>query len=609
VSWTHLQTLIWLRWTLSRNQWKKGGVLNAVIGAVLLGAALLGSIFAFGAGLIGGVFALPHLQAEHVLLVWLVITFAFLVLWIIGLVTELQRSELLSLDRLLHLPLSLREAFLLNYLSSLASLSIVLFLPGMVGLSLAMVATGGRKMLLMFPLVFGFLALVTAVTYQLRGWLGALMANKRRRRAIIAFVTAGFILLAQAPNLINIAFQRHLRRSDGQHARQLDDLRQQLLTGQIHADQYSRRLERLQAERAAARTQRHESRFRRIVDGALLSSLVVPVGWLPYGAHAVAAGNLLPACWGSLGMWLLAAISLRWSYRSTLQFYTARERPGRKRRVPDARRSAAADRAPTFYRHLPGIPERASTIALVSFRCLLRAPEAKMAMLTPIILVGVFGSMILFGSGRQMSAAVRPFMALGAIGATMFGLSQLTINLFGFDRHGFRAYVLMPVPRAEILLGKNLAVLPLAAIACLLTVLVAHLLAPLGILHLLATLLQIPAVFLSVCVLGNTVSIYAPLAISAGSRKPVQPSFPTVLIHFLAMMLMPVALLPAAASLGGELLLAWAWGSSLLPLYLATSALQVVLVVWLYRRALAVQGRWLQGRETTILKTVAAATE
>ncbi len=57
-------------------------------------------------------------------------------------------------------------------------------------------------MLLLLPLVFGFFFMVTAWTYCLRGWLAALMVNKRRRRAIIVGVTMAFMLLAQLPNLL-----------------------------------------------------------------------------------------------------------------------------------------------------------------------------------------------------------------------------------------------------------------------------------------------------------------------------------------------------------------------------------------------------------------------
>ena len=74
--------------------------------------------------------------------------------------------------------------------------------------------------------------------------------------------------------------------------------------------------------------------------------------------------------------------------------------------------------------------------------------------------MAVFGILIFTVEGSPPSS-VRPLMAYGA---TVFLLTislQLTGNQFGYDRSGFRAFVLSPIPRREILLGKNLAVAPL----------------------------------------------------------------------------------------------------------------------------------------------------
>ena len=57
-------------------------------------------------------------------------------------------------------------------------------------------------MLLLLPLVLGFVFMITAWTYCLRGWLAALMVNKRRRRTVIVWVTMVFVLLCQLPNLV-----------------------------------------------------------------------------------------------------------------------------------------------------------------------------------------------------------------------------------------------------------------------------------------------------------------------------------------------------------------------------------------------------------------------
>ena len=68
----------------------------------------------------------------------------------------------------------------------------------------------------------GFIFAVTAWTYCLRGWLAALMVNKRRRRAVLVWITIAFVLVAQTPNFIfNSRYFRnwvHPKRSASQKA-------------------------------------------------------------------------------------------------------------------------------------------------------------------------------------------------------------------------------------------------------------------------------------------------------------------------------------------------------------------------------------------------------
>ena len=49
-------------------------------------------------------------------------------------------------------------------------------------------------MVLLVPLALGIVFMITAWTYCLRGWLAALMVNKRRRRTVIVWVTIVFVL-------------------------------------------------------------------------------------------------------------------------------------------------------------------------------------------------------------------------------------------------------------------------------------------------------------------------------------------------------------------------------------------------------------------------------
>ena len=71
---------------------------------------------------------------------------AFLFLWSVGLMAELQRSEPLVLSRFLHLPVSVRGAFLINYVSSLLSLSLIIFLPIMLAFCAALVYVKGHSL-------------------------------------------------------------------------------------------------------------------------------------------------------------------------------------------------------------------------------------------------------------------------------------------------------------------------------------------------------------------------------------------------------------------------------------------------------------------------------
>ena len=117
---------------------------------------------------------------------------------------ELQRSDPLSLSKFMHLPVSVGGAFLINYLSSLVRLSLIIFVPIMSGFCLALVYTKGIVMLPVLAALAAFMLMITALTYQVQGWLALLMNNPRRRRTVIVVSTALLILFAQLPNLVNL---------------------------------------------------------------------------------------------------------------------------------------------------------------------------------------------------------------------------------------------------------------------------------------------------------------------------------------------------------------------------------------------------------------------
>jgi hypothetical protein len=608
VNWRQFQTFVWLRWRLQVNQLKRGGIANAVIMAILAVSCLFLAAFLFVVSFLVGLFALPQASPTVVMLVWDGLVVGFLFFWTVGLITELQRSEAVSLDKFMHLPVSPAGAFLLNYLSSLVSLSLVVFVPPMVGLSLALVFAKGPAMLALWPLVAAFLLAVTALTYQFQGWLAALMVNKRRRRTVIVLVTMAFVLLCQVPNLINILQpwkkQQQPDAFDAGWRERQAELQRERVAGKITPVDYQRRQKELQEEHQAHAEETNRRTWQEIEHSARLINLAVPPGWLPFGAGASAEGNHLPALLGTLGLGLIGTVSLWRSYRTTMRLYTGQFSAGKMRPVAVAA-PPQGGKAPArlLERQLPWLSEQASAITLSAFRSLLRAPEAKMLLLTPILLVVIFGSMFLAQS-VNLPEDLRPLLAFGVLMMILVSMVQLVGNQFGFDRNGFRVFVLCAAPRREILLGKNLAIAPFAFALAMVALAVLQAVYPMRLDRFLATIPQLLSMYLLFCLLANGLSIFAPMRIAAGSLKPSNAKMIPMLLQGAVVFLMPVSMAPTLLPLGVEVLLeqlGWAHG---LPVCLALSVLECLAVVGIYRLVLTWQGRVLQSREQAILQAV-----
>ncbi|MBT6156156.1 MAG: ABC transporter permease [Planctomycetaceae bacterium] len=606
----HLKTILWLRWRLNMNQWSRAGKLNQILSVGFVIAALATSVLGFFATLIAGCFLLPQANPDHLMLLCDGVAVGFLICWLFGLMAQLQRTDSLSLDKLLHLPISPTGAFLLNYVSSLFSLALIIFLPLITGLAIAMVIVKGPAMLMLFPLLLGFLFMVTAVTYQFRGWLALLMLDKRRRRTITVVITVGFILLVQIPNLLNMTVWQRSRENDrAEHQAEIQKLQLTLAEGKITPEQHTQQLADLNSQRAEERTQGRERFYQQVVEGFEWGNMLCPLGWLPYGVRAAALGNLLPGLWGTLGGLMIGAVSLRRSYRTTLRIFTGDFQTGVARtqtvvlEAPAA--PADASSSATFLeKRLRWVTEHAAVVALANFRSLTRAPEAKMMLLTPVIMLGIFGSMLFMGNLHEMPLLARPIIALGAIVMTMVGLLQVLQNLFGFDRDGFRVFVLTPTPRRDVLIGKNLSIAPLALAMCGLILLAIQIMLPLRFTHFLATLVQSVMIYFIFCMVGNLVSILSRVAMKPGTFAPAKPTLKMVLIQLVGMMLFPLALLPTVVPLGLDLLLdhfGWRGG---VPVYLILTVMEFVIGLWIYKQVVSAQGRLLLRREKRILDAI-----
>jgi hypothetical protein len=591
VNWDQIRTILWLRWRLSRNQLRRAGALGAVLSALMLVSAVMLGVAGFVGGLLAGALAFKDAQPMVLLFTWDGLTLAFLLFWMVGLMAELQRSESIDLQRLMHLPVSLRPVFFFNYLASHLAVSVVLFVPAMTGLALGLSFGRGPMMLLLLPLALSMVFMVTAWTYCLRGWLAALMTNPRKRRAVIMIVTLVFIVAAQAPNF----YFQIIRR----------DLHQKPPPGATSA------------ERKQFRQSRQE-RNQRTLEVFISAQKYVPPLWLPVGAQALAGGNVLPALLGFVGCAGLGALGLRRAYRSTIQFYYGNSggKPAASpstaapaTSVPRPRSSPARARPLLVERGLPFVPEEAAAVGLATLRSCLRAPEVKMAWGSTFIIMLFAGMMVLVNTPREFPEQVRPLAATAAVAVTMFTLLQFMGNHFGFDRAGFRALVLSPVERRWILLGKNLANLPPAFCAGMTFLAVAAWRVRLGPDLILAGVLQWAAMFLLMSALGNMLSILVPYRIQAGSMKPTKMPAKATLLIFAGHALFPVFMIPAIVPAVAEMIWQFTGGAKWIPVSLILSALLAAVAVFAYWRSLAPLGRFLQRREMAVLAQVSTEVE
>jgi hypothetical protein len=585
VNWNQLKTILWLRWRLSRNQWARGGGFGAVIAAIVAVATFVLGGVSFVGALLGGIFGLGEAKPLVIMGVWFGVTVAFLFLWLIGLINELQRSESIDLQRLMHLPVALGQIFVVNYLASHLALSVVLLVPAMMGLAIGLVISRGPVMVLLMPLALGMVFMITAWTYCLRGWLATLMSNPRRRRTVIMGITIGFILLAQAPNLYFNVIRRFDRPTSG--ATPAEAQRQR------------------ESQKAA-----NNDKFNQFV----AAQKFIPPLWVPVGAQALAEGNVLPALLGTLGCFGIGALGLRRAYRSTLQFYhgesngkaTAQIKPNR---VQTAATTPAKAGASFLELRLPAVPEQAAALALATFRSMLRAPEVKIAWGTSILVTLVVGGSMVFRAAPKIPELAKPFIATGVVAFSIFMMVQFLANQFGFDRDGFRALVLSPADRRLILIGKNLACLPASGgfgVMLLALITVWLRLPPLA---LLAALFQLVALLLLVGLVGNLLSILVPYRIQAGSMKPTKMPGLAMVVMMICHMLFPVAMVPAFVPPLAGLLWQKAGWSNMVPVNLLLSIALAVLTGLAYWQTLGPLGRLLQRRETKILGVVTVEVE
>jgi ABC-2 type transport system permease protein len=368
MNWQQFKAILWLRWRLTRNQFRRGGQVNvalSVFGAVMLAIAAVGlGIGGFALGLFAGVKA----PAQVLMLIWDGVIFLFLIFWLSGLMVEIQRSESIDLTKLLHLPVSLPQVFAFNFAASHLTPVILLLMPGMLGFCAGLTLGAGPVMILLVPLMLGCVFMISAWTYCLRGWLTAIMTNKRRRRTVIVWLTIGIVLLGQLPNLV------------------------------FNSPYFRNRTRPPPPQPQAAQTKSPGRGAFALPELLVSAHSVAPPGWVGYGAMELRQGRVLSAPVLAVAGFLIGAMGMIRAYRMTLGFYRGAENGRQPRTIPqpDIRERGQL----LVERRLPWLPDDTAALALATFCGLVRAPELKIAFIMPVVL-GIVLSTLWFARLKQ----------------------------------------------------------------------------------------------------------------------------------------------------------------------------------------------------------------
>ena len=540
-----LMALVRIRFQLTLNQIRKAGVANSILLTIIGVALVLFVVSSFIGTLTIGVAWLTDAETRRVMFAWNGLVVCFLFMWGINVMSRVQQNDAISIDKLLHLPITFHGAFLLNYVSSIANLTLLSFAPLMIGLAIATPLARGWPSAVAIPLTLSFLFMVTAITYQIRNWLAEKMKNKRTKGILMTVLPLLFV--AVYLGLVELTKTRS---------------------------------------------------FTSVLSEA-------GFGWLPTGIVDAESGDWFSGVRGILAMTAIGCASLFFAYKSSMRKFTgAGVRASKKNAMSSA--TSVNWLGSRMFTSLPGVPDSASAVALSTIQSIRRAPEVYAA-LVPSIALAIFGTPYLIGmKGYLIPGWAIDFLPLALISIALLGFPAFLFSTFSYDRDGFRAFMLSPVPRKDILLGKNLAIGIPTVILGWITMIILQCFIPVEPLWFIGSLICLPTSFLLLCLAGNAISVFFSLGLKRGSMTPVNTKIIPVLMLYLGILVGPlVALIPvmvvhvAVGLLERSIVWPLGW------LYMLLSLL-LLWVSWLvYRRSLVEFGDWLWKKESAILDTVA----
>jgi len=630
----HFQTFLWLRWRIRVNQLSHGSRLGKALAAILLATVVIAGITLFLGGTLVGAIIPRYFPREYYFLMWDGLIAIFVLFWVIHVATDLQRSDAITFDRILHLPVSFGQVFAINYLSALASilfLSLSSFSFGFIFGSCFSV--GPSALLIAFPFIL-FLSAITSLTYQLQGWLAAIMSNPRRRQLVMFFIPVVIVTVVQIPTFIVSRYARYeaqARRADippptlvapGPNS----DVEQQDGDTEVAVNETADKADladsQEQEKEALTKVLSEETRndkFANFIAGIGMLNRVFPPLWMAGCAQSIMAGTW-HVFWLTSAMFAVTFLSLRRNYRQTLRYYLGQsdsraihKRTGKSQSLVAKPALSATSRSGEKSRmiewQIPFVSESTSAITVMTWQSMKRAPEAKIALLLPFV-----APFVMFGALQSIDLPkvdeLKASMIVGFSAMVLLISTSVLGNQFGYDRAGFRAFVLSPVRRDQILLGRNIAAIPVALLQTICLTLSIGFLFGLAIDKVFASVLLSSSLLPPCLLLFNLMSILTPFPIAAGSMQPKQLDLVPVLFSMLLSMILPLITLVALFPLGFEWVAErYFLKTSVLPIALIMSVFWLVGSMLLYRWLLPYEGRLFARREKELLRIVTSKIE
>jgi hypothetical protein len=418
-----LRAFAWLRWRMLLNSLEQTGARDTLerfslaiekLGPILLGVLMIPSALVLAVGAVTTGYALARGDERPFLLHAARLLLAAVPIFSVVGTLFMPAGDRTNPVRLLLLPISRRTLYVAQASSALGDVWIVLTLPLVLFLPVGLLAGGAVSAALVSFAGGALLLLVLVGISSLTTSLLHLAVRDRRRGELLALL---FIIILPAMSMVP-----------------------GLMHGMGSRDR--------PAERAESGD---EMRFPGWMATAGSWAKTLYPTELYVTSTRDAARRELPLAGASLAA--LAGTGLALHAVGLFVFGRVLASPGSS----GARRQAGPMRA-AWGRTLPGLSSGASAVALAQLRLALRTPRGRASLLSPVVMIGIFGVLMRRSTGTMDfgSLSLNGGLSLATFGSfvSLISILPIAMNQFAVDRAGLTLALLSPLTDGEYLAGK-----------------------------------------------------------------------------------------------------------------------------------------------------------